>query len=62
MIPSVKSAVAGLLAAAAIASATDVTQLTQSTFNDYVKENDIVLAECMPSNHLPLCRRLSNNH
>ncbi|KAJ1331244.1 protein disulfide-isomerase A1 [Microdochium nivale] len=35
----------GLLAAAAVASASDVTQLTKDTFDDFVKTNDLVLAE-----------------
>jgi len=35
----------GLLAAAAVASASDVHQLTKDTFNDFVKDNDLVLAE-----------------
>jgi len=35
----------GLLAAAAIATASDVEQLKKDTFEAYVKENDIVLAE-----------------
>ena len=35
-----------LLAAAAVASASDVTQLKKDTFDDFVKTNDIVLAEC----------------
>lgn len=34
-----------LLAAAAVASASDVTQLKTDTFDDFVKTNDIVLAE-----------------
>ena len=37
----------GLLAAAAVASASDVTQLTKDTFDSFVGENGIVLAECM---------------
>ena len=40
----------GLLAAAAVAHAadpaSDVTQLNKDTFKDFVKENDLVLAEC----------------
>jgi len=45
----------GLLAAAAIATASDVEQLKKDTFEAYVKENDIVLAECMlPSPMIPL--------
>ena len=43
----------GLLAAAAVASASDVHQLTKDTFNDFVKDNDLVLAECESL----LCRR-----
>ena len=35
----------GLLAAAAVASASDVHQLTKDTFDDFVKTNDLVLAE-----------------
>ena len=42
----------GLLAAAAVASAadpaSDVTQLNKDTFKDFVKANDLVLAECKP--------------
>lgn len=40
----------GLLAAAAVAYAadasSDVTQLSKKTFEDFVKSNDLVLAEC----------------
>lgn len=36
----------GLLAAAALASASDVTQLKKDTFDDFIKTNDLVLAEC----------------
>ena len=36
----------GLLAAAAVASASDVTQLKKDTFDDFIKTNDLVLAEC----------------
>jgi protein disulfide-isomerase A1 len=38
----------GLLAAAAVASASDsdVTQLNKDTFNDFINSNDLVLAEC----------------
>lgn len=45
--PSVRNMAWGLLAAAAVASASDVTQLKKDTFDKFVKENDIVLAECM---------------
>lgn len=45
--PSVRNMAWGLLAAAAVASASDVTQLKKDTFDEFVKENDIVLAECM---------------
>lgn len=45
--PSVRNMAYGLLAAAAVASASDVTQLKKDTFDEFVKENDIVLAECM---------------
>ena len=42
----------GLLAAAAVAHAadpvSDVTQLNKDTFNDFVKDHEIVLAECKP--------------
>lgn len=44
---SVRNMAYGLLAAAAVASASDVTQLKKDTFDEFVKENDIVLAECM---------------
>jgi len=36
----------GLLAAAAVATASDVVQLKKDTFDEYVKANDLVLAEC----------------
>lgn len=36
----------GLLAAAAVATASDVAQLKKDTFDDFVKANDLVLAEC----------------
>jgi protein disulfide-isomerase A1 len=39
----------GLLASAALAAASDVAQLTKGEFDDFVKENDIVLAECKSS-------------
>lgn len=36
-----------LAAMAGVATAeSDVAQLTKDTFNDFVKENDLVLAEC----------------
>ncbi len=43
--PSVKNLAFGLLAAATVASASDVTQLKKDTFDDFVKSNDLVLAE-----------------
>ncbi len=42
---SAKNLALGLLAAAAVASASDVMQLKKDTFDDFVKGNDIVLAE-----------------
>jgi len=36
----------GLLAAAAVATASDVSQLKTDNFDEFVKTNDIVLAEC----------------
>lgn len=40
-------ALSGLLAAATVAAAdSDVTQLKKSTFDDFIKSNDLVLAEC----------------
>jgi protein disulfide-isomerase A1 len=36
----------GLLAAAAVASASDVEQLKKDNFDEFIKSNDIVLAEC----------------
>ena len=38
----------GLLAAAGVsaADASDVTQLNKDTFSDFIKGNDLVLAEC----------------
>ena len=48
--PSARSLAYSLLAAAAVASAadaaSDVTQLTKDTFDDFVTSNDLVLAEC----------------
>lgn len=42
----------GAMAAVATAES-DVTQLTGETFNDFIKANDLVLAECMsPSTRL----------
>jgi protein disulfide-isomerase A1 len=38
----------GLLAAAAVATASDVIQLKKDTFDEFVKANDLVLAECKP--------------
>jgi len=37
----------GVLALAALAAASDVQDLTKDTFEPFVKENDLVLAECM---------------
>ena len=51
----------GLIAAAAVGSASDVTQLKKDTFDEFVKTNDIVLAECkhstipQPPSPDPLC-------
>jgi protein disulfide-isomerase A1 len=36
----------GLAALAALATASDVHDLTKDTFDGFVKENDLVLAEC----------------
>ena len=36
----------GLAALAALATASDVHDLTKVTFDSFVKENDLVLAEC----------------
>lgn len=46
---TVKNFALGLLAAAAVATASDVVELKKDTFEDFVKANDIVLAECMSS-------------
>lgn len=43
---SVTNFALGLLAAAAVATASDVVELKKDTFDDFVKANDIVLAEC----------------
>ncbi len=51
---SVHKAVFGLLAAAAVGSASDVTQLKKDTFDDFIKANDIVLAECKFSSTMSL--------
>lgn len=48
----------GLLAAAAVASASDVEVLKTDTFDDYIKANDIVLAEC----EFRLLRSVNSNH
>jgi protein disulfide-isomerase A1 len=40
------SAVALGLGLAAVAAASDVASLTKDTFPDFVKDNDLVLAEC----------------
>lgn len=42
---TVKNFAFGLLAAAAVASASDVTQLKKDNFDEFIKSNDIVLAE-----------------
>lgn len=52
--PSVRNMAYGLLAAAAVASASDVTQLKKDTFEEFVKGNDIVLAECMLPCQVPV--------
>lgn len=39
----------GLAALAALATASDVHDLTKDTFDSFVKENDLVLAECKSS-------------
>lgn len=45
----------GLAALAALATASDVHDLTKDTFDGFVKENDLVLAECMSfPNHFSL--------
>lgn len=49
----------GLLAAAAVATASDVIQLKKDTFDDFIKSNDLVLAECKFPNgspHRPMAR------
>jgi len=46
---SVKNFALGLLAAAAVATASDVVELKKDTFDEFVKANDIVLAECTSS-------------
>lgn len=43
---TVKNFAFGLIAAAAVASASDVVQLKKDSFNEFVTSNDIVLAEC----------------
>ncbi len=61
---SARNVLFGLLAAAGVSAAdgSDVTQLTKDTFNDFVKTNDLVLAECMLGlpflMRMPLQRRL----
>ena len=46
----------GLLAAAAVATASDVVQLKKDTFDDFVKANDLVLAECKLRFYILTCR------
>lgn len=44
------------LIGAAVASASDVSSLTKDTFPDFIKDNDLVLAECkclQPARNLP---------
>ena len=41
-----KNAALGLLGLAAVAAASDVHDLKQDTFEPFVKEHDLVLAEC----------------
>lgn len=43
---SLATIVAGLLAASSVAAASDVHDLKKDTFADFIKENDLVLAEC----------------
>ena len=40
------STIAVGIAAAAVATASDVASLTKDSFPDFVKDNDLVLAEC----------------
>lgn len=44
--PSFRNMAFGLLAAAHVTAASDVTQLKKDSFDTFIKENDIVLAEC----------------
>lgn len=41
-----RNALFGLVGAAALASASDVHELGKDTFNDFVSDNELVLAEC----------------
>lgn len=50
----------GLLGAT-IASASDVESLTKDTFPDFVKDNDLVLAECKLALHLAHPKRTETN-
>lgn len=43
----------GLAALAALATASDVHDLTKDTFDGFVKDNDLVLAEC-ESHRMPV--------
>lgn len=45
----------GLAALAALATASDVHDLTKDTFDGFVKDNDLVLAECESHAH-PHCQ------
>jgi protein disulfide-isomerase A1 len=42
----------GLLGAAALAAASDVHDLKKDTFDTFIKENDLVLAECKSASRL----------
>ncbi len=41
-----RNAAFGLIAAATVAAASDVYELKQDTFAPFIKEHDLVLAEC----------------
>ena len=48
---NLQNAIFGLLCAAAVATASDVHELKKDTFDGFVKENELVLAECKLETH-----------
>ena len=57
---SFRNAALGLLGAVALVAASDVHELKQDTFPDFIKEHDLVLAECTCSQVQLGSRSLTN--